>query len=136
MGSISRNDYSYAPQTRQTNFGTISEPRALLVYYDGQEQDVYETYLGALKTTFQPNKKTQYTLTGSLYHTKEQEYFDILAQYLLGMPNLEIGSENLGNVKFAEGVGSQHTRGRNDFDALISSLDISGKHQIERHEFR
>jgi len=136
LGSISRNDYSYAPQTRQTNFGTISEPRALLVYYDGQEQDVYETYLGALKTTFQPNKKTQYTLTGSLYHTKEQEYFDILAQYLLGMPNLEIGSENLGNVKFAEGVGSQHTHGRNDFDALISSLDISGKHQIERHEFR
>lgn len=136
LGSISRNDYSYAPQTRQTNFGTLSEPRALLVYYDGQEQDVYQTYLGALKTTFQPNRKTQYTLTASLYHTKEQEYFDILAQYLLGMPNVEIGSEDLGDVRFAEGVGSQHTHGRNDFDALISSLDISGKHQGERHEFR
>jgi hypothetical protein len=136
LGSISRNDYSYAPQTRQTNFGTLSEPRALLVYYDGQEQDVYQTYLGALKTTFQPNRKTQYTLTASLYHTKEQEYFDILAQYLLGMPNVEIGSEDLGDVSFAEGFGSQHTHGRNDFDALISSLDISGKHQGERHEFR
>jgi hypothetical protein len=136
LGSISRNDYSYAPQNRQTNFGTLSEPRALLVYYDGQEQDVYQTYLGALKTTFQPNRKTQYTLTASLYHTKEQEYFDILAQYLLGMPNVEIGSEDLGDVSFAEGFGSQHTHGRNDFDALISSLDISGKHQGERHEFR
>ena len=106
------------------------------MYYDGQEQDVYQTYLGALKTTFQPNRKTQYTLTASLYHTKEQEYFDILAQYLLGMPNVEIGSEDLGDVSFAEGFGSQHTHGRNDFDALISSLDISGKHQGERHEFR
>lgn len=136
LGSISRNDYNYAPQTRQTNFGTLTEPRALLVYYNGEEQDVYQTYLGALKTTFQPNNKTQYTLTASVYHTKEQEYFDILAQYLLGTPSTDIGSEDLGEISFAEGVGSQHTHGRNDFDALISSVDISGKHQGEKHELR
>lgn len=134
--SISRNDYNYAPQTRQTNFGTVSDPRALLVYYIGEEKDVYQTYLGALKTTFQPNKKTQYTLTASVYHTKEQEYFDILAQYLLGDPNTEIGSEDLGSVSFAEGVGSQHTHGRNDFDALITSIDIAGKHIGKKHELR
>lgn len=136
LGSISRNDYNYAPQTRQTNFGTLTEPRALLVFYNGEEQDVYQTYLGALKTTFQPNNKTQYTLTASLYHTKEQEYFDILAQYLLGAPSTDIGSEDLGEISFAEGVGSQHTHGRNDFDALISSVDISGKHQGEKQELR
>lgn len=136
LGSISRNDYNYAPQTRQTNFGTLTEPRVLLVFYNGEEQDVYQTYLGALKTTFQPNNKTQYTLTASLYHTKEQEYFDILAQYLLGAPSTDIGSEDLGEISFAEGVGSQHTHGRNDFDALISSVDISGKHQGEKQELR
>ncbi|MGB0443405.1 MAG: TonB-dependent receptor [Flavobacteriaceae bacterium] len=136
LGSISRNDYNYAPQTRQTNFGTLTEPRALLVFYNGEEQDVYQTYLGALKTTFQPNNKTQYTLTASLYHTKEQEYFDILAQYLLGAPSTDIGSEDLGEISFAEGVGSQHTHGRNDFDALISSVDISGNHQGEKQELR
>lgn len=136
LGSISKNDYNYAPQTRQTNFGTISEPRALLVYYSGEEKDVYQTYLGALKTTFQPNEKTKYTLTTSVYHTKEQEYFDILAQYLLGSPNAEIGSENLGDISFAEGVGSQHTHGRNDFDALITSVDIAGTHQGKKHELR
>ncbi len=136
LGSISKNDYNYAPQTRQTNFGTIAEPRALLVYYSGEEKDVYQTYLGALKTTFQPNEKTKYTLTTSVYHTKEQEYFDILAQYLLGSPNAEIGSENLGDISFAEGVGSQHTHGRNDFDALITSVDIAGTHQGKKHELR
>jgi len=136
LGSISRNDYNYAPQNRQTNFGTVSKPRALVIYYSGEEKDIYQTYLGAIKTTFQPNKKTQYTLTTSVYHTKEQEYFDILAQYLLGTANTEIGTEDVGNVSFAEGVGSQHTHGRNDFDALISSVDIAGKHQGERQEFR
>lgn len=136
LGAISRNNYNYAPKTRQTNFGTLTEPRALLVYYSGQEKDVYQTYMGAFKTTFQPNDKTQYNLVASIYHTKEQEYFDILAQYLLGTPNTEIGSEDLGNISFAEGVGSQHTHGRSDFDALISSIDISGKHQWKKQEWR
>lgn len=136
LGSISRNEYDYSPQTRQTNFGTLAEPRALLVYYSGQEKDVYQTYLGALKTTYQPTEKSQYNLITSVYHTKEQEYFDILAQYLLGTPNTDIGSEDLGNVSFAEGIGSQHTHGRNDFDALIASVDIKGKHQGEKHEWR
>jgi hypothetical protein len=136
LGSISRNDYHYAPQTRQTNFGSIAEPRALLVYYQGQEKDVYQTYLGALKSTYQPNEQTKYTLTTSLYHTAEQEYFDILAQYLLGTPSTEIGSENLGDILYAEGVGSQHTHGRNDYDALITSVSFSGQHQKEKHQFR
>ena len=33
--------YNYAPQTRQTNFGTVSDPRALLVYYDRQKKKTY-----------------------------------------------------------------------------------------------
>ncbi len=136
LGAVSRNDYNYTPQTRQTNFGTIAEPRALLVYYNGQEKDVYQTYLGAFKTTYQPSDKSQFQLITSVYQTKEQEYFDILAQYLLGQPSTEIGSEDLGSVNFAEGVGSQHTHGRNDFDALISSVDISGKHQGKNQEVR
>ncbi len=97
------------PKQGKLTFGSIAEPRALLVYYQGQEKDVYQTYLGALKSTYQPNEQTKYTLTTSLYHTAEQEYFDILAQYLLGTPSTEIGSENLGDILYAEGVGSQHT---------------------------
>lgn len=136
LGSISRNVYNYDPKTRQTNFGTVSDPRALLVYYNGGEEDIYQTYLGALKISFEPSKNNQYILTTSVYHTQEQEYFDIIGQYLLGTPNTEIGSEDLGDVSFAEGIGSQHTHGRNDFDALITSINISGKHQLEKQELR
>lgn len=136
LGSVSRNVYNYTPQTRQTNFGTASDPRALLVYYDGSEEDIYQTYLGALKTTYQPSENNQYVLTTSIYHTQEQEYFDIVGQYLLGTPNTDIGSEDLGNISFAEGIGSQHTHGRNDFDALITSVNISGKHQLDKQELR
>ena len=37
LGNFSINDYENEPLTRQTNFGTIAEPRALLVFYDGEE---------------------------------------------------------------------------------------------------
>jgi hypothetical protein len=43
-------------------------------------KDKYDTYFGALKTTF---KATVFTLKfiGSIFHTLEQEHFDIFAQY-------------------------------------------------------
>ena len=49
LGNISQNKYNYQPFTRQTNFGTIDEPIALLVFYEGQEKDEYTTYFGAFK---------------------------------------------------------------------------------------
>ena len=39
LGNISQNRYNYEPLTRQTNFGTIDDPIALVVFYEGQEQD-------------------------------------------------------------------------------------------------
>jgi len=32
-----------------TNFGTIDDPQALLIFYEGEEESLYETYLGAFK---------------------------------------------------------------------------------------
>jgi len=126
LGNISINDYQYEPLTRQTNFGTIADPVALLVFYEGQEKDRYDTYFGALKGTYAVSDNYTAKLIGSIYHTKEQEYFDILAEYRLGEVNTDIGGENLGEVEFTEGIGSQLTHARNDLDALIFNLEHKG----------
>ena len=126
LGNVSVNDYSYEPLTRQTNFGTIADPVALLVFYDGQEKDRYDTYFGALKGTYVFSDNYTGKLIGSVYHTQEQEYFDILAEYRLGEVNTDIGSEDLGEVEFSEGIGSQLTHARNDLDALIINLEHKG----------
>ncbi len=126
LGNISVNDYTYEPLTRQTNFGTIADPVALLVFYDGQEKDRYDTYFGALKGTYVVSENYTAKLIGSIYHTQEQEYFDILAEYRLGEVNTDIGSEDLGEVEFTEGIGSQLTHARNDLDALIINLEHKG----------
>ncbi|MBL7472110.1 TonB-dependent receptor [Robertkochia sediminum] len=127
LGNISVNRYNYTPLTRQTNFGTLQDPIALQVFYQGQEKDRYNTSFGALKATHKAAGGLELEWTASAYHTREQEYFDILAQYRLGDVNTNIGGEDLGNVVFSEGVGSQLEHGRNLLDAFIVSVAHHGK---------
>lgn len=131
LGNISLNRYNFQPENRQTNFGTLQEPVALLVFYDGNEEDEYQTYFGALKANYFVNDDLTLKFIGSAYHTLEQEYFDIFAQYRLGEVNTNIGDENLGEVEFSEGIGSQLTHARNDLDAFIINAEHRGDYKID-----
>jgi len=136
LGNISQNKYNYKPLTRQTNFGSLSEPIALLVEYNGEEKDKYNTVFGAFKSTYTINENANVKLITSVYHTTEQEYFDILAQYKLGEVDSNLGSDNFGGVTFSQAIGSQLTHARNDLDALIANVELKGfyaknKNQIE-----
>ena len=135
LGNLAINDYQYEPTTRQTNFGTLDNPIALLVFYDGQENDKYQTYFGALKGSYFVNENLTLKLIASSFHTTEQEYFDILAQYRLGEVNSNIGDENLGEVEFSEGIGSQLNHARNDLDALITNIEHKGYLKSEDNNF-
>ncbi len=131
LGNISLNKYNFQPENRQTNFGTLQEPIALLVFYDGQEKDEYQTYFGAFKANYFVNDDLTLKVIASAYHTVEQEYFDILAQYRLGEVNTNIGDEDLGEVQFSEGIGSQLTHARNDLDAFIVNAEHRGDYKID-----
>ena len=131
LGNVSINDYSYQPLTRQTNFGTLTDPIALLVFYEGKEEDQYKTYFGALKTTWVVSENYSTKFIASLYQTTEQEHYDILAEYRLGEVDTDLGGSGLGDVKFSRGVGSQLTHARNDLDALILNLEHKGNLNIE-----
>ena len=130
LGNASINKYNYEPETRQTNFGTLTNPLALLVFYEGQEKDQYQTYFGALKGSYFVNDDLNLKFIASTYHTTEEEYFDILAQYRLGEVNSNIGDEDLGEVDFSEGIGSQLNHARNDLDALITNIEHKGFYDI------
>jgi hypothetical protein len=131
LGNVSQNKYNYQPLTRQTNFGTIDEPIALQIFYEGQEKDKYQTLFGAFKTTFSKDENNNFRLISSVYHTQEQEYFDIFAAYFLGEVDTNIGSETLGEVTFNRGIGTQLNHARNDLDALIVNAEIKGTHFIK-----
>lgn len=135
LGNISQNKYQYQPLTRQTNFGTIDNPMALSIYYEGQEKDKYDTYFGAIKTTFNASDNFTLKFIGSVFHTLEQEHFDIFAQYRLGEVDTNIGSETYGDVSFSRGIGSQLSHARNDLDALIVNTEVKGFHDWKENQF-
>ncbi|KQO32972.1 TonB-dependent receptor [Flavobacterium sp. Leaf82] len=122
LGNISQNKYLYQPLTRETKFGTIDQPMSLAVYYEGKERDQYDTYFGAFKTTYKASSSLTLKFIGSLFHTMEEEHFDILAQYRLG----NVGEDQATEVDFTRGIGSQLNHARNDLDALIANAEIKG----------
>ena len=73
LGNVAINKYSYKPLTRQTNFGTLADPVALLVFYDGQEEDKYDTYFGALKATYVASQRIIQQNLLALYTTPKSK---------------------------------------------------------------
>jgi hypothetical protein len=135
LGNFSSNDYNYTPITRRTKFGTLANPLELIVYYDGQEKDNYQTLFGALKGTYQVNNNLNIDLTASSYNTQESEHYDILASYNLGEVDSNLGSETFGDVEFSEGIGSQLSHARNNLDALISNFQAKATFKKGNSQF-
>ncbi len=75
------------------------------------------------------------SLITSAFQTSEKEYFDILAKYRLGEVNNNIGDENLGDVEFSEGIGSQLNHGRNNLNALIFNIEHKGNYKNNDNNF-
>lgn len=124
LGSYSLNNYDFEPISRQTNFGTIVNPLALVVHYEGKEIDKYQTLFGALKGIYKISDDFTISLTTSTYNTQEQEHYDIKASYGIGEVNADFGSDNFGDVDFVQAIGSQLDHARNNLEAQISNINL------------
>ena len=133
--NFSINRYNFKPLNRQTNFGTLDDPLALIIFYNGEEKDKYSTFFNSFSLDFKPNQRDIYTFNTSFYNTNEKEYFDILAQYNLAEVNSNIGDEDLGEVEFSQGVGSQLNHARNNLSAQIFNMESKLKLIRNKNEF-
>jgi hypothetical protein len=133
LGNLSINDYQNQPLNRQTNFGTLTDPRALLVQFGGNENNRYATALAAIKANYFLNEAVTLKLISSIYHTTEEEFSDVVARYALGEIDTDLGSPTLGEVTSARGVGGQFNRARNILDALIFNIEQKGGYSKKNH---
>lgn len=83
IGYISNNNYRFVPKNRETNFGTMEDVKNFLVYFDGEEQDLFRTFYGALNITRKFGQNSSLTLGFGAFSTKERETYDIQGQYWL-----------------------------------------------------
>ena len=126
LGYYSRNSYLLVPESRETNFGTISEAYRLQIYFDGQEVDRYKMYMGALSFNYQPSKDLNLKLITSAFQTLESETFDIRSQYWIGRLESSSDDEQYGNVVSVQGVGTNMDHARNFLDGRVYSVEHKG----------
>ncbi|MBU2996597.1 TonB-dependent receptor [Cellulophaga baltica] len=122
LGNIALNNYKNEPNTRTTNFGTINNPKTISIYYAGQENNSFNTALGAFKASYFVNDNLVLKLIPSLYHTVEEERSDVVSQYQLS--DIDPISQESSNTTQ---LGTQFNRARNTLDALIFNLEHKGE---------
>lgn len=134
LGYHSNNIYEMIPESRETQFGTVTESLQLTIYFDGQEVDKFKTSLGAVSFNYTPNENTDIKLTTSIYRTKEEVFYDIQGEYWLGQLENNIGSDDFGDVVINRGIGSYMNHARNEIFADVFNSYIDGKMNFFDHK--
>ncbi len=129
LGNYSSNRYQFIPSTRDTEFGTKDLPLNLRIYYEGQEVDQFDTYLGALSLTYRPVNGLSLKFTGSAFRTAEEETYDILGQYLINELDNTLQSETYGDSILNVGIGTLLSHARNYLDAFVVSANHLGSYR-------
>jgi hypothetical protein len=133
LGNYARNAYTVVPESRETDFGTINEAYRFTVYFEGQEVDRFDTWMGALASTWTPRKDLRLKLVGSAYRANEFETYDILGQYYIGRLETDYGKDEFGNVTDPIGVGAFLNHARNYLTANVMNIEHLGTRERGPH---
>lgn len=136
LSNYALNSYRFIPESRETSFGTIDNALSLRIYYDGNELDKFETYLGAFTANYHPNENLSLKFILSAFQTLEQETYDILGQYYLNELDNTIGSETYGDSIMNIGIGTFLNHARNYLTANVYSAAFKGGYYKGTHKLR
>ncbi len=131
LGHFSSNNYRFAPETQETQFGTVNEAYSFRVFFDGQEQTRFRTITGATSLKFKANKRTNLDFYASIFNTDESENFTIQGQYFINELETDPGQEEFGDSVGTIGVGTFLNHARNNLNATIYALSHDGQYQFQ-----
>ncbi len=134
LGNVSLNQFNFAPRRKDTEFGTSSSPLNLVVYYQGNEVDRFDTYLGAATLEYTPKPGLRLKLINSGFSTSERETYDIIGQYLINELDNTIGSDTYGDSILNIGIGAFQNHARNYLDAYVYNLSHIGEYDVSNHK--
>ena len=127
--------FKLVPQSRETQFGTITTPMRLKVDYEGQEIDDYYTYGGAVTALFNPNKDVSIKWINSYFEIKERERFDIDGNYVFEEVDNDYAGGDFGPIRKNRGLGNQYSYARNTLNSSTTSTELKLEQRIGKHDF-
>ena len=128
LGNINLNHYNFKPHDRETSFGIADDVKKFKVYFDGEEKDRFETYLGALSVTWRPSQAFTLQTGGGAFLTNELVSYDISGEYWLD----QAGTSCNGGVGGEQGVGKYMEHSRNRLRASVLQFWTNARTQIGR----
>ena len=121
-----RNVYGLVPESRTTAFGSALQPGMEIdIYFDGQEQNRYNTLLGAFSADWRPNEDWRVKSHLAFQHINESERYDVQSQYWLYQ--IATGETTDDTTRFNRGVGTflEHARNRLTTDIATFAVDAN-----------
>ncbi|MCM1377195.1 MAG: TonB-dependent receptor [Clostridium sp.] len=131
LGNISLNHYNFKPADRETNFGTAQDTKHFKVYFDGEERDKFQTFLGSFSTEYRVNRATAFSLGLSGFLTDESVSYDISGEYWLNQAGTA-GEDAIGG-ELGVGKYMEHSRNRlraSVFQAFLKGRTVAGRNNI------
>ena len=123
---INKNNYNFKPSDRETNFGTQDDVKQFKVYFDGKEEDQFQTLFGTVRAARRLGRDGVLTLTTSFFNNREKETYDIQGQYWLNETN---GDDQLG-------VGSYMEHARNFLYSSTQAVKLAYDFRRGNHAFQ
>lgn len=142
LGNLALNRYNLTPESRRTEFGTVSQAYQLDVGMAGAEQMNYDYAMGALTLKFNPEAGKEFKWIFSATGTSEQELFDVEGAYQLSLLDRDMGSKTYGKPLKTLGFGYFLDHGRNRLQSRILNFSHIGtftkpnKSKILKYGFR
>lgn len=149
LANYSMNSYGFTPDSMSSSFGTMQTARNLTIYYDGQEQDLFQTVFGALSVSGHVSPEVLIGFDASGFYTNERETYDIQGEYILSDHPMD-GSESSQRSSSGEqvvssestetatvlGKGTYHEHARNTLAAGVATLQHTGEWKHEANSMR
>lgn len=127
---FSSNNYRFAPETSQTEFGTLNESYKLNIYYDGQENSTFQTMTAGTALKWAVTPRTQLDFYAQAFTTDEREFFDIEGQYFINLLEKDASKATYGDSIATVGIGSFLNHARNNLKAKVFNFYHNGSHQL------
>lgn len=147
LANYSLNSYGFTPDSMSSSFGTMQTARNLTIYYDGQEQDLFQTAFGALSVSGHVSPEVRIGFDASGFYTNERETYDIQGEYILsdhpmdgsesgaGGDNSQVISSDMTTATVL-GKGTYHEHARNTLTAGVATLQHTGEWKRDANSLR
>lgn len=124
--SYARNRYETIPQSRETDFGTLSANFRLFVAFEGIEQMKYDTYQTGVKWTKRFSNMVSDLIVSGV-STQERERFEVEGGYRLCDLNNNPSSSTFNECAITRGIGTNYQSGRNSLAGSIINTESRNK---------